>query len=149
MTEDQRNLGLIHPCLHKQNENRIPAFYRKFKTREGSNCFSWRIQPRVRVLSHRVLREALDGQESRGRGGVLVCSSRRWVVRSAVGPGLVFLLCVRPAALHTCAYGIFIWSTSCAKWPEGKRTDQSQGNRLAFISTGAEFGHFISSAGGS
>lgn len=27
MTQDQRNLGLIHPCLHKQNENRILAFY--------------------------------------------------------------------------------------------------------------------------
>lgn len=40
MTQDQGSLGLIHPCLHKQKEKRIPAFHRKSEIREESGEFS-------------------------------------------------------------------------------------------------------------
>lgn len=36
MTQDQGNLGLIHPCLHKQKEKRIPAFHPKSEIQEES-----------------------------------------------------------------------------------------------------------------
>lgn len=108
MTEDQRNLGLIHPCLHKQNENRIPAFYRKSKTWEGSNCFSWRIQPRIAVVSRCVLREALDGQEFREEEDASVCSpSAGWYIE-VWDLCCFFSLSVPLAARHTCAYSVFI-----------------------------------------
>lgn len=40
MTQDQGSLGLIHPCLHKQKEKRIPAFHHKSEIQEASGEFS-------------------------------------------------------------------------------------------------------------
>lgn len=40
MTQDQGSLGLIHPCLHKEKEKRIPALHHKPEIREASGEFS-------------------------------------------------------------------------------------------------------------
>lgn len=72
MTQDQRNLGLIHPCLHKQNENRISAFYHmhpNLRFRKSLATSASQDSAQDFGLSCCVIREALDGKESLGKGG--------------------------------------------------------------------------------